>query len=71
MNGYECSKQSIAEQILDDFEDILTTTLYQTLKQREKMDSNGNGFIHFTGRVVAYDDLIDILPELRKKYGVD
>lgn len=70
--GYEAGKKAAAEQILDDLEDILTEALYQTLKQREKMDPDGNGFTHFTGRVVAYNDLIDTtLLKLRKKYGVN
>ena len=69
--GYDTGKLCAAQQILDNLEDILTKALYQTLKQREKMDPDGNGFTHFTGRVVAYNDLIDTLPELRKKYEVD
>lgn len=70
--GFDAGKQAAAEQILDDLEDVLTEALYQTLKQRENMDPDGNGFTHFTGRVVAYNDLIDTtLLKLREKYGVD
>lgn len=69
-DGLKCGKLCAAQQILDDLEDILTQALYQTLKSREKVEPDGNSFIHLTGRVIVYNDLIETLPELRKRYEV-
>ena len=70
-DGLKCGKLCAAQQILDEFEIILTEAQFYSIAQRDENNPEEDGFTYFTGKGAAFSELLRRLPELKNKYEVD
>jgi len=71
--GYEAGKLCAAQQILDDLEEVIKEKRegYRQTREKHKSIDYHESYSYWLGRGLTCGEILMLLTELKKKYGID